>query len=153
MSLLPAMNVSIPILTLFVHMMYSVQCTNRSAALRMCFCNDVQYFNTLYTLKSFNIKMSRNMRFPTMWYVRPAKAQTGLRIRAACSEPLLVVEYSMTVKLLVEQPLEFLSLKIGCRGLSESTLVKMPHCTKSHAEAQMHLIAIRFALIIHGKGK
>ena len=22
---------------------------------------------------------SRNMRFPTMWYVRPAKAQTSLR--------------------------------------------------------------------------
>ena len=26
--------------------------------------------------------LSRNMRFPTMWYVRPAKAQTSLRIRA-----------------------------------------------------------------------
>ena len=27
-------------------------------------------------------KMSRDMRFPTMWYVRPAKAQTSLRIGA-----------------------------------------------------------------------
>ena len=26
--------------------------------------------------------LSRYMRFPTMWYVRPAKAQTSLRIRA-----------------------------------------------------------------------
>ena len=26
--------------------------------------------------------LSRNMRFPTMWYVPPAKAQTSLRIRA-----------------------------------------------------------------------
>ena len=26
--------------------------------------------------------MSHGMRFPTMWYVRPAKAQTSLRIRA-----------------------------------------------------------------------
>ena len=26
--------------------------------------------------------MSRDMRFPTMWNVRPAKAQTSLRIRA-----------------------------------------------------------------------
>ena len=26
--------------------------------------------------------MSRDMRFPTMWYVRPAKAQTRLRICA-----------------------------------------------------------------------
>ena len=30
------------------------------------------------------------MRFPTIWYVRPAKAQTSLRIRADWSEPLLV---------------------------------------------------------------
>ena len=35
-------------------------------------------------------QMSRDMRFPTMWYVRPAKAQTILRIRANRSEPLLV---------------------------------------------------------------
>ena len=34
--------------------------------------------------------MSRDMRFPTMWYVRPAKAQTSMRIRAVWSEPLLV---------------------------------------------------------------
>ena len=38
------------------------------------------------------------------------------------------LEYSMTVKLLTEHPLEFLSLKGGCTGSSESTLVKMPHC-------------------------
>ena len=35
-------------------------------------------------------KMSRDIRFPTMWYVRPAKAQTCLRIRAVWSEPWLV---------------------------------------------------------------
>ena len=28
------------------------------------------------------ILMSRDMRFPTMWYVRSANAQTSLRIRA-----------------------------------------------------------------------
>ena len=27
-------------------------------------------------------QLSRDMRFPTIWYVRPAKAQTSLRIRA-----------------------------------------------------------------------
>ena len=37
----------------------------------------------------------------------------------------------MIVKLLPEHHLEFLSLKGGCRGLSESTHVKMPHCWKS----------------------
>ena len=34
--------------------------------------------------------LSHDMRFPTMWYVRPAKAQTSLRIRAVWSESLLV---------------------------------------------------------------
>ena len=38
----------------------------------------------------------------------------------------------MSVKLLTEHHLEFLSLKGGCTCLSESTLVKMPHCWKSH---------------------
>ena len=44
----------------------------------------------------------------------------------------LSLEYYMSVKLLTEHHLEFLSLKGGCTGLSESTLVKMPHCWKSH---------------------
>ena len=43
----------------------------------------------------------------------------------------------MIVKLLTEHHLEFLSLKGGCRGSSESTNVKMPHCWKSRALAQM----------------
>ena len=42
----------------------------------------------------------------------------------------------MIVKLLTEHHLEFLSLKGGYRGSSESTHVKMPHCWKSHALAQ-----------------
>ena len=67
------------------------------------------------------------MRFPTMWYVRPAKPQISLRICTVCSEPLLVVEYSMSVKLLTEHRLEFVSLKGGYTGSYESTLVKM-HC-------------------------
>ena len=41
----------------------------------------------------------------------------------------------MNIKLLTEHQLEFLSLKGGCTGWSESTLVKMPHCWKSHATA------------------
>ena len=43
----------------------------------------------------------------------------------------------MIVKLLTEYHLEFLSLKGGCRGSSESTLVKMSNCWKSHAAAQI----------------
>ena len=41
----------------------------------------------------------------------------------------------MIVKLLTEHYLEFLSLKGGCRGSSESTLVKMSNCWKSQALA------------------
>ena len=43
----------------------------------------------------------------------------------------------MIVKLLTEHHLECLSLKGGCRGSSESTHVKMPHCWKSHALAHL----------------
>ena len=45
----------------------------------------------------------------------------------------------MIVKLLNEHHLEFLSLKGGCRGSSEFTLVKMANCWKSHAAAQLLL--------------
>ena len=41
----------------------------------------------------------------------------------------------MIVKLLTEHHLEFLSLKGGCRGSSDSTLVKMSNCWKSHGVA------------------
>ena len=37
----------------------------------------------------------------------------------------------MSVKLLTEQHLEFLSFTGGCTGSSESKFVKMPHCCKS----------------------
>ena len=49
------------------------------------------------------------------------------------------LEYSRSVKLVTEHHLEFLSLKGGCTGSSESTLVKMPHCWKSRVAAQMCL--------------
>ena len=50
----------------------------------------------------------------------------------------------MIVKLLTEHLLECLSLKGGCRGSSESRLVKMSNCWKSHSTAQ--LIAVRLTL-------
>ena len=43
----------------------------------------------------------------------------------------------MTVNLLTEHHLEFLSLKGGYTGSSESTLVKVPHCWKSRVTAQL----------------
>ena len=43
----------------------------------------------------------------------------------------------MIVKPLTKHHFEFLSLKGGCRGSSESTHAKMPHCWKSHALANL----------------
>ena len=56
------------------------------------------------------------------------KAQTSAQSDQSLCYSL---EYSMTVKLLSEQHLEFLNLKGGCTGPYESTLVKMAHCWKS----------------------
>ena len=68
------------------------------------------------------------MGFPITWYVLPAKAQSSFSLR-----------YFMTIKLLTEHYLAFLSLKGGCKGSSESTLVKLPHCWKSHITAHYDL--------------
>ena len=43
-----------------------------------------------------------------------------------------MLECSMSFKQLTAHHLEFLSLTGGCTGSSESTLVKIPHCRKSH---------------------
>ena len=43
----------------------------------------------------------------------------------------------MTLRLLVEQDLELLSLKGGCTGWSESTFVKIFHYWKVHVAAHM----------------
>ena len=67
------------------------------------------------------------------------------RLRSACAYAqsdqslCLSLEYSMSVKLLTEKHLEFLSLKGGYTGSSESTLVKMPHCWKSHVVTHMYV--------------
>ena len=44
--------------------------------------------------------------------------------------------------LLTEHHLEFLSLKGGCTGSSESTLVKMTHCWKSHIAAKIKILMV-----------
>ena len=54
----------------------------------------------------------------------------------------------MTVTLLTEHHLEFVSLKISCTGSSESTLVKMPHCWKSHVAAELLYAAWDVVLIV-----
>ena len=64
------------------------------------------------------------------------------------------LEYSMTVKLLTEHHLVFLSLKEFCIGSSESAHVKIPHRWKSHVAAHLiisvitHLVRKRHLLQI-----
>ena len=67
-----------------------------------------------------------------------AYAQSGQRL-------CLSLEYSMSVKLLTEQHSEILSVKGGHTGSSESTLVKMPRCWKSHVAA--HIIMSMYIVI------
>ena len=64
-------------------------------------------------------------------------------LRSACAYAqsdqslCLSLDYSMSVKLLTEHHLEFLSLKGVCTGSSESILIKMPHFWQSHVIAQL----------------
>ena len=101
-------------------------------------------------LKALGTNLSRNMRFPTMWYVRPATAQISLR--KAHSDQCLSysLDYSMSVELLAEHYLEFLSVKGGCTGLSDSTLVKMSHWWKARVATQ---IKIFYNFILWGQIK
>ena len=61
----------------------------------------------------------------------------------------------MTVKLLTEHNLEFLGLTGGCTGLSEFTLVKIPHCWKSHVTAQLLLLLFKenYNRVLQNNGK
>ena len=67
------------------------------------------------------------------------------RLRPACayaqSDQSLCksLEYSMNVQLLTEHHLMFLSLTGDCTGSSEFTLVKIPHCWKSHVAAYLYI--------------
>ena len=77
-------------------------------------------------------------------------------LRSACAYAqsdqslCLLIEYSMTVKLLTEHHFEFLSLKRGCTGSSESTLVKMSNCWKSPATAQLWSFSNTDLTCLHG---
>ena len=76
--------------------------------------------------------------FPTMWYVRPKSLRSPCAYAQSDQSLWLSLEKFMSVKLPTEHHLEFLSLKGGCTGSSESTLVKIQHCRKSHVTAKMY---------------
>ena len=79
------------------------------------------------------------------------------RLRPACAyvqsdqNLCLSLGFSLTLRLLTEHHLEFLSLKEGCTGSSESTLIKMPHCWKSHVTA--HVGKSNLGLVAWPEGK
>ena len=81
------------------------------------------------------------------------------RLRPACayaqSDQSLCksLEDSMTNKLLPKHHFEFLSLKGGCTGSSESTLVKMSHCWKSHVTAQYRVVQELWVFSLTANGR
>ena len=85
------------------------------------------------------VQMSRDMI-----YFQQCGMCDQQRLRSACAYTqsdqslCLSLDYSVNVKLLTAYDLECLSVKRGCTGSSESTLVKTPHCWKSHVAAQMY---------------
>ena len=58
----------------------------------------------------------------------------------------------MNIELVTEHHFEFLSLTGGCTGLSESTLVKMPHCWKSNVMAQIWIQSIDSSCFLLSSG-
>ena len=94
----------------------------------------VQLIRERNSIRHKQVNMSRDMRFPTMWYVRPAKAPTSLRMRAVWSEPLLVawIFYSFGVS----------KLKRRLHRLVSVYSCQMPHCWKSHVTAHTILWTI-----------
>ena len=78
-------------------------------------------------------------------------------LRSACAYAqsdqslCLSLVYYMTVKLLSKHHLVIISLKGGCTGSSEPTLVKIPHCLKSHVAAHICIVisTVCFTYVTH----
>ena len=66
--------------------MFYVAPEERSDLLQLKGNTDLSYDNLSLTTENMN----QDMRFPTMWYVRPVKPQISLRLRPVWSEHLLV---------------------------------------------------------------
>ena len=79
----------------------------------------------------FIIKMSRGMRFPTMYMCDQERLRPACAYAQSDQSLCQSLEYFMTVKLLTKHHLEFLSLKDSCTGSSQSTPVKC-HIVGNH---------------------
>ena len=104
--------------------------------------------NSFQTMMSIKLKPTfskqKDKRAAILWDFHQCGMCHQQRLRPACAyaqsdhSVCWSFEYSMIVKLLIELYLEFLSLKGGCTGWSESIHVKMPHCSKSHVTADKY---------------
>ena len=81
------------------------------------------------------IHLSRDMTFQQCGTCDQQNLRSACTYAQSDQSLCLSLDYLMIVKLLAEHHLVFLSLKVGCTDSSESTLVKMPHCWKSHVAA------------------
>ena len=77
------------------------------------------------------------MRFPTCGMCDQKSLRSACAYAQSDQNLCFSHEDSMSVKLLTEHHLEFLRLKGGYTGSSESSRVKMPHGWKSHVAAQI----------------
>ena len=104
----------------------------------------VSFFCTFHALNTFNLLLhnsfpylSRDMRFLRMRYVRPAKPQTSLRIRAVWSEPLLVACVFYECSATDWASFSVSKLKMRLHRLVWVYTCQMPHCWKSHVTAHL----------------
>ena len=97
----------------------------------------------LFQLKTDKKRYMRQcMRFPTMWYVRLAKPQTSLCIRAVWSESLLVA-WVISDKLLTEHHFGVSKLK---RRLQIWEARQSLHLSKCQIDGNLHLVIPRVAI-------
>ena len=91
------------------------------------------------------VEESLNYNWAVAWDFQQFGMCDQQRLRPACAytqtdqSPCWSLKYSLTVKLLTQPHMRFLSLKGGCKGSSESALVKILHCWKSRVMAQLLL--------------
>ena len=85
----------------------------------------------IYAMAGWICKHTAYMKWASAWDFQQCGMCDQQSLRSACAYAqsdqslCLSLEYSMIVQVLSEHHLEFLSIKGGCRGSSESTLVKL----------------------------
>ena len=85
-------------------------------------------------------------KWASAWHFQQCGMFDQQRLRPACAYTqsdqslCLSLEFSMSVALLAGHLFEVVSLKGVCTCLSESALVKMPHCWKSNVTAQLSVL-------------